>query len=114
MAFRDKAKDIGSLMGIEEALAKISMELLEPEEDKLMTVSDVTPEEVFTLALLMAYGKEFKSKMIDEWIKKFLLLRISRWRMGRREFLLLGTGLREATEEKSKKASLKSLFAGMK
>lgn len=113
MAFRDKAKEIGSLMGIEEALARISMELLQPEENKLLTVSDVTPEEIFTIALLMSYGKEFNSKMINEWVKKFLLLRISRWRFGRKEFLLLGTGLREATEEKGKKASLKSLFAGM-
>lgn len=116
MALRSGLRDkepTSSVFGLEEAMAKLSMELMKPEEEKLMTVSDITPEEVFGLATLMSYAELFKSKLIERWIENFLMLRISRFRTGRKELLMLGSGLREGGERK-KRASLDSFFAGLK
>jgi hypothetical protein len=110
MAFREK-QDEREVMGVDEALARISTELLDPRGDKLFTVTDLTPEEIFGIPLLLVIGEEFKSRVIEKWVKKFLLSRISRFRLGRREFVLLGTGIRE-TEEKRKKMGIKDVFAG--
>jgi len=101
------------VFGVEEALAKMFIQLMKPEEEKLLTVSDITPEEVFGLATLFEYAKYFKSNIMLDWIKKFLLLRISRLRMGRKELILLGAGIRQLSESRGKK-SIEDLFAGLR
>jgi hypothetical protein len=113
---REKLKDTtkgGEIVGLDEALAKISLELMNPEEEKLLTVSDVTPEEIFGLSTLLCYAKIFRSTLIEGWIKNFLLLRISRMRIGRKEFLILGSGLGVVSDAKGKSKSVKDLFAGL-
>ncbi len=110
MAFREK-KDERETMGIDEALARISTELLDPRGDKLFTVTDLTPEEIFGIPLLLSISEELGSKLIKKWVKTFMLARVSRFRLGRREFVLLGTGIRE-TEERKKKMGIKDVFAG--
>jgi hypothetical protein len=102
------------VFGTEEALARIVMEMLRPEGSKLLTVTDVTAREIFGLSTIRRYADIFKSKVIDDWVRDFLLLRISRFRMGRREFILLGTGMREIAEEKRKKVKLQDLYAGLR
>jgi hypothetical protein len=89
------------------------MELLNPEKEKLYTVTDVTPEEIFGIPTLLRFADSFKSDLIKSWIKDFLLLRISRFRMGRREFILLSTGIKEVSE-KRKGGKVGDLFAGLK
>lgn len=113
MTYREntEAKD---LFGIEEALAKISLELLDPERKKLLTVTDVTPDEIFGMAVLMAFQKRFKSNMVKEWIENFLLLRVSRVRLGRREFVMMGSGLRDYSDERGRKKGVRDLFAGFR
>jgi len=98
--------------GTEEALARISMELLKPEEEKLLTVTDVTPIEIFGIPTLMALGKMFNSKLTEEWIKKFLMLRISRLRAGRTEFTIILSGMREFAELK-KKGKISDIYSGL-
>ena len=112
----DVRKDTATpeIMGPEEALARIMGEMLEPAGDKLLTVTDVTPREVFDLSHLLAYGKVFKSKVVEDWVRNFLLLRISRLRIGRREFVVFGTGVREMAEEKRRKGGPKDLSAGLR
>jgi len=102
------------VFGTEEALAKIAMEMLKPEGEKLFTVTDVTAQEIFGLSAMLRYAKIFKSKLIEEWVKDFLLLRISRFRLGRREFIILGTGIKEVAEERRKKGKLSDLYAGLR
>jgi hypothetical protein len=111
---RRKETPESEVFGTEEALAKMMMELLNPTEQKLFTVTDITPDEVFSLSILLRYAKKFSSILIENWVRDFLKLRISRLRLGRREFLLLGTGIRELTEEKKKGKRLTDMFAGMK
>jgi len=113
MVKRDERPE-SEVFGTEEALARISMELLNPQDQKLLTVTDVTPEEIFGLSTLMEYAKKFKSTIIKDWVRNFLLMRISRFRLGRREFLLLGTGMKESMEERRRGKKVTDLFAGLK
>ena len=114
MVARDKVPEQQEIVGTEEALARIMLELMNPEKDKLYTVSDATPSEIFGIPTLLAYAKKFKSTLVEEWVKKFLLLRVSRFRLGRREFLLLSTGIKELAEEKRKGKKVQDLFMGLK
>jgi len=117
-SLRDKLqKTEGSeLFGLEEALAKINMELLNPTGEKLYTVSDVTASEIFPLAYLLTLSKKLNVPLMEKWVDKFLLLRISRFRLGRREFVFISSGLREVSEARKggQKGSLSSLFSGFK
>lgn len=50
--------------------------------------------------------------MAKDWIKEFLLLRISRLRAGRTEFVIVLSGIREFAEMK-KKGKVTDLFSGL-
>jgi len=97
------------IMGTEEALARISMELIEPFEDKLKTVSDVTNSEIFGMPTLLAFAEMFDSDVAKIWVRDFLLLRISRLRAGRTEFVVILSGIREFAEMK-KKGKISDVF----
>ena len=103
--FREKFKKSGQeeMFGLEEALAKINIELLNPTGNKLYTVSDVTAKEIYPLVYLLSVAKKFKSKVIENWINHFLLMRISRFRLGRREFVFISGGMREVSEARGGK-----------
>jgi len=103
----------GEVFGPEEALAKISLELQRPEEEKLLTSSDLTPEEIFILTGSYTLADILKSKLIKNALDRFLLLRISRFRLGRKEMIMLSTGIREGTESR-RKGKLQDLFAGLR
>jgi hypothetical protein len=60
----------------------------------------------------MEFGKIFKSKLFENWIREFLLLRISRLRAGRTEFVIVLSGMREFAELK-KKGKTTDLFSGL-
>lgn len=114
---RDKMKQAqeGEIFGLEEALAKINIELLNPVGNKVLTVSDITAKEVFPLAYLLTLGKRLNTKVIEKWVHNFLLLRISRFRLGRREFVFISGGLREVSEKRGGgKTGLKDLFSGFR
>jgi hypothetical protein len=100
------------VFGTEEALAKISLELINPISKKLFTVTDVTPSEIFGIPTILAFAEKFKSKISKDWIENFLLLRISRLRIGRTEFVVILSGIREFAELK-KKGKTQDLFAGL-
>ncbi len=99
-----------SVFGIEEALAKMSIEFMNPKDEKLMTTSDLTPNEIFLISRLIMLSEKFKSDIVGNWARKFMLLRVSLLRKGRGEFVVLGTGLREAGEEKRKSMSIRNLL----
>jgi hypothetical protein len=115
---RDKLQKTegGELFGLEEALAKINLELLNPTGQKLLTVSDVTAMEIFPLAYLYALSEKLGSKIMKDWAEKFLLLRISRFRLGRREFVFISGGLEARSEARKSggRGSLGGLFSGFK
>ena len=100
------------VFGIDEALAKISTQLMTPNKNNIYTISDITPEEVFGLSVLSTFAQKFQSKMIEKWIEDFLLLRISRLRLGRRELIQLGAGIRQQNDQK--KVGSGDIFAGLR
>jgi len=112
MAIQRRDTPETEVLGTEESLAKISLELLEPKDDKLLTVTDITPTEGFGIPTIMAFSKIFKSTLSEKWIKNFMLLRISRLRSGRTEFVIILSGMREYSELK-KKGKISDLYAGL-
>jgi len=107
-----KDTDEGGIVGLDEALAKVSLELMKPDDERLYTVTDLTPEEVFGISSLLAYSDKLKSETIKDWIRYLLLLRISRFRLGRKEFLLILAGMQSVSSGKSGAKNTKDLFAG--
>jgi hypothetical protein len=89
------------------------MELLNPQGDKLKTVTDVTPKEVFGLPVLFMIAKKFKSEMAESYGSDFMRLRISRQRASRQEFIWLSSGLGMMTQDKKMKG-MGDLFQGLK
>jgi hypothetical protein len=113
--FRKKLKkeaDEGGIVGLDEALAKVALELMKPDGEKLYAVSDLTPEEVFGVSSLLAYADHLQSDTIKGWLRMLLLLRISRFRLGRKEFLVILTGLQQVSAGKGGSKSIKDIFAG--
>jgi len=106
----EASMDKRDVFGTEEALARISLELLEPDDRKLYTVTDVTPKEVFIIPLMKTISEIYGSKMVNEFIEKFLLLRISKLRAGRTEFVIITSGIREFAEIKKKGGKLGDIF----
>lgn len=107
-----KEADEGGVVGLDEALAKVSLELMRPEGERLYTVSDLTPEEVFGVASLLGYAEKLNSQAIKDWVRYLLLLRVSRFRLGRKEFLMILAGLQQVSGGKGGGKSVKDLFSG--
>jgi len=109
-SIRDETPE-SQVFGIDEALAKISTQLMTPTQDNIFTISDITPEEVFGLSFMLRFASKFKSHMVEDWVTEFLLLRVSRLRLGRKELILLGSGIRQQSEKK--KGGVQDLFSGL-
>jgi hypothetical protein len=101
------------VVGPEEAIARIGLELLYAQGEELKSLSDLTPKEVFYLSVLTNVAEFYNSNVMKNFIDNFLKFRISRMRLGRKEMLIFATGLREATEEVKKGRSVASLLAGL-
>lgn len=108
-SIRDEAPE-SQIFGIDEAIAKISTQLMTPTKNNIYTISDVTPEEIFGIALILEMGDKFNSKIIKKWVDNFLMLRVSRLRLGRKELMMIGTGMRQQEERKK---GTSNLFAGL-
>ena len=99
---------------MEEALARGFMELMNPQERKLFTTTDLTPAEIFGIPTLIAYAKIFGSQITKDWIENFCLMRISRLRLGRKEIMISMTGMRESMEMQKAKGKMSDFYAGLK
>jgi hypothetical protein len=108
-----KEVDDRGVVGLDEALARVSMEMMEPTENKLFTITDVTSEEIFGLSGLLTFANKIESDLIKRWVDLFLLMRISRFRLGRKEFLYILGGLQQVSHSKGGAKSAKDLFAGL-
>lgn len=109
---RDETVD-SSIFGIEESQARLMTGFDNPTGERLFALSDITPNEVFGLNLIKSYADKFSSPLVDDWIKRHLLFRISRLRIGRKELVLLLSGIAQS-EKSGKKKSLSDLFSGLK
>ena len=55
--------------------------------DKLKMTSEITPELIFPLTCLFTIADKYKSKMLKEFARQFLLLEVSKDRKGRIELV---------------------------
>ena len=101
-----------TLIGVDEQTALELKSFFSPTGDKILSLTDVTPIECWGFPLIRAFGKVFSSKVTDDVVKDILLLRISRLRQGRKEEILITTGLREVGEARKGRAALQSLIGG--
>ena len=90
------------------------MELLNPKEKKIFTTTDLTPAEIFGIPTLLRYADIFDSDLMRKWVEEFLLMRISRLRLGRKEIMMLMTGLRESMEIAKGKAKIGDMYQGLR
>jgi hypothetical protein len=107
-----KEVDDRSVVGLDEALARVSMELMEPRDKKLFTITDLTSEEIFGMSGLLTFADYIKSDMMKQFAEYVMLMRISRFRLGRKEFLFILGGLQQASHLKGASKSAKDLFSG--
>jgi len=101
------------VVGPEEAIARIGLELLYADDEQLKSLSDLTPKEVFYLTALTNIAEFYDSDVMKNFITNFLKFRMSRMRLGRKEMLIFATGLREATEEAKRGRGMTSLISGL-
>lgn len=107
------AIDKEKVVGTEEAVARIGMEFLSPEKENMPMLTDLTPKEIFILSGLSSLADFYNSVIMKRFILLFMKLRVSRYRIGRKELILFATGLKELEEEKRKGKQLGSLIAGL-
>lgn len=107
------AVDKEKVVGTEEAVARIGMEFLSPEKENMPMLTDLTPKEIFILSGLRSLADFYNSMIMKRFILLFMKLRVSRYRIGRKELILFATGLKELEEEKRKGKQLGSLIAGL-
>jgi hypothetical protein len=96
--------------GTEEALAKGILELLKSGKTKIL--SDLDDEEILNLSLLYTWAEEIKCNTLKKFCDNFLLLRVSRFRLGRRE--IVGIASYSGEPDRKKVKSIKDLFAGIR
>jgi hypothetical protein len=105
--------DKEKVVGTEEAVARIGMEFLSPDKENMPLLTDLTPKEIFILSGLKCLSDFYSSKVMEKFILVFEKLRVSRYRIGRKELILFATGLKELEEEKRKGKQLGSLISGL-
>jgi hypothetical protein len=96
--------------GTEEALAKGILDLLKTGKTKIL--SDLDDEEILNLSLLYTWADLIKSDALKQFCDNFLQLRVSRFRLGRREIVSIASFTSEPERRKIK--SIKDLFGGFK
>jgi len=101
------------VFGREEALAKISMELLKTEKYKKI-LSDLTIDEINAIVSLLAIGRLIDSDLINNIVNDFLELRVSKDRLGRKEILAFALSFGIEGETRGRSRGIGSLFAGLK
>jgi hypothetical protein len=72
----------------DEATAKI-MALL-ANDDKFKVISELSDDEIHRFAALQSIAETYDSKLLQSYIKNYLLLKISKHRKGRTEVIELG------------------------
>lgn len=106
--------DSQRLMGTEEAIAKTIDEMMDVKRDKAKMLTDLDIEEISVLALLETIGKTLKLKSLLMFTDNFCRFRISKARLGRKEFTSMITMAGFNLEQNNRAKSIRSLFGGIR
>jgi hypothetical protein len=96
--------------GQEEAVAKGILDLLKTEKKKIF--SDIEDDHILNLSILFTWAEMIKCEAIKKVCENFLELRVSRFRLGRREIIAVASYSGEP--ERKKVRSITDLFKGMR
>lgn len=92
----------------EEAQAKIATMLAKSEN--LETLSETTEEEVRLMSALATIAEEFNISMLDTYLNKYLQLKVSLHRQGRKEISEIARP--NPQQEQQARSSLRSMLMG--
>lgn len=101
-------------MGTEEAMAAAIVEMLNTDEFKTKTLSDLDDEEIGFMALLETIGEKLKLKEISDFVDNFCQFRVSRFRLGRREMSHIVSAAGMSWEDRTRRRGMKDLFSGLR
>jgi len=105
-------KPTDKIYGTEEAIAQGLLRLWESKNFKIH--SDLDDEEILNLSLLYSLGDTTGVKNINKFCDNFLQLRVSRFRLGRREIVTIGSASGADSGDRKKARSIKDLFSGLR
>lgn len=77
--------EFGMTQTIDESLAQAISVLTETKKKKIL--SELENREIFYLAILYSQSKEFDDDLLEDFLKQFLIFRISKERKGRKEIV---------------------------
>lgn len=106
--------DSQRLMGTEEAIAKTIDEMMDVRKEKIKMLSDLDIEEISVLSMLSTLSKTLKINSLEQFIDDFCRFRISKARMGRKEFTSMITMAGFNMEQNNRSRSIRSLFSGIR
>lgn len=102
------------VLGTEEAIARLIVELMKTEKGKVKVLSDLDDIEIGVLSLLSTIGENMKIRVIKDFCSNFCKYRVSRFRLGRKEMVDIASFTGEATADRRKRRNIKDLFAGLR
>jgi hypothetical protein len=102
-------KPTDKILGFEEQIA-VSLGHISPQDYK--EKSDLDDEEILHLSTIYLWAEITGVKSLKTFADNFLKLRVSRFRLGRREVVALGSS--QSEPERRKLKSIKDLFAGIR
>lgn len=97
------------VLGFEEQMAK-NLEIIAPKDIKQR--SDLDDEEILNLSLIYTWGDVTNCEILKKFADNFLKLRVSRFRLGRREIVAIASYTAEP--ERKKLRTIRDLFIGMR
>lgn len=109
---RAERPDINRVLGQEEAMAQALLEMLDIQEDKIRTLSDLNEEEIGILSLLQTLSNRVKVREIDDFIRFYCQFKVSRIRLGRREIINAISIGSIGIDERKKRGGIRELFGG--
>ena len=100
--------------GTEEAIAQLITQLMDVEKNKVKMLSDIDDLEIGALTVLSCIGEKLKLKSLTAFVDNFCRLRISRYRLGRREAVRIASYSTAEAGERKRAKSIRDLFAGIR
>lgn len=97
------------VLGFEEQIAS-SLSDISPKDIKQR--SDLDDEEILNLSVIYLWGEVTGCKTLQKFADNFLKLRVSRFRLGRREIVALGSSAAEPERRRFK--TIRDLFSGIR
>ena len=95
-------------------MAQALIEMMEIQDEKKMTMTDLEIQEVGTLTLLQCLYNETKIDALRDFVDFYCQFKVSKNRLGRREIANAISMGALGADDRRKRSSIKDLFGGMR